>query len=70
MTVYLRQGPKPGLVFIQARLEGEGRLGDISRMIGPGESFEGYSAEELLAMGEGRQELGPKSEGEGPTPEK
>jgi hypothetical protein len=61
MVVFLTK-TETGGVHVQARLQGEGgTIGDMSHEVRPGESFFGWSAEELKALGQGRQELSPKT---------
>jgi len=65
MTVHLILAD--GEVIVRARAEGPaGQLGDLIRIVRPGETVLGYSYEELRALGDGAHDLsgirGQKSE--------
>ena len=52
-----------GGVMVQARLEGDGIIGDVTRVVAPGEDFFDLSYDELAAMGDGEHEFKPTPAG-------
>lgn len=59
LSIFLPPGVEA--ILIQARAEGPGRtLGHLTREIRPGDSFLGWSYDELRALGNGMHELQPK----------
>lgn len=62
MTVFLTVDKDAGTVHVQARAEGDGAVGDLVREIKPGESFLGWSYDELVKLGDGQHELEAKGQ--------
>jgi hypothetical protein len=57
MTVFLTVDKDAVRVYVQARAEGEGVVGDVVREVGPDEDFLGWSYDELVALGDGRHDV-------------
>lgn len=55
MTFYLTLTPDG--VFVQVRAEGDGIVGDATRLVRPGETFFDLSYEQLFALGDGEHSL-------------
>jgi hypothetical protein len=57
MRVLLRH-PRNGKLLLQADAEGPGgMLGDLTKVLGPGDEFIGWTYEALLALGPGGHEI-------------
>jgi hypothetical protein len=57
VTVYLTV--EPGVVRVQARLEGPGGVvGDLVRDVRPGDELFGLTYEQLAALGDGAHDVG------------
>jgi hypothetical protein len=57
MTVFLTVDKDAVRVYVQARAEGEGVVGDVVREVGPDEDFLGWSYDKLVALGDGRHDV-------------
>lgn len=60
MTVFLSDAGDG--ILVMARPEGEGVVGDLVVKVSEGQSFMGWSFDELKALGEGEHEIEPKRE--------
>lgn len=61
MIVFLSPLPD-GSLQVLARAEGTDTVGDLVRVLGPKDSFLGYTQDELTALGAGQHEMEPKGD--------
>ena len=58
MKVFLAVYPEEKVIEVRARAEGEGGMvGDLNEEVHPGESFLGWTYDELLRLGDGEHIL-------------